>query len=196
VSECVIYKILNKANGKFYIGSTNKVSRRWTHHKSNLKYNRHCNQKLQRAYNKYGKDNFEFSIISEVEESNLLLEEQKYLDTLKPFGENGYNISKFAGSPMKGKSHTQEVKELLSRKLSGVNHPQWGKEPSETHRMKISDANKRFTDEQEFSFWKRNEAGESKNSIAREFGIHPTNIKRAIDRAKRFHEVKKKRLFS
>ena len=61
MSECVIYKILNKANGKFYIGSTNKVSRRWTHHKSNLKYNRHCNQKLQRAYNKYGKDNFEFS---------------------------------------------------------------------------------------------------------------------------------------
>ena len=88
---------------------------------------------------------------------------------------------------MKGRRHTEEVKQLLSEKLSGENHPHYGKPVSEEWREKISKARKRFTDEQEASFRDRWKAGESKCSIAKEIGVHPTTITRAIERAERFN---------
>lgn len=181
-----IYKITNKMNSKFYIGSSNNIKRRWRHHRSSLKRGTHSNVHLQRAYDKHGLSAFTFEVIREVEGSSLLREEQKMLDTLKPFGEVGYNISDTAGSPMLGKNHTEEVKQLLSDKLSGENHPHFGKPVSEEWRRKISKANKRFTDEEERSFRIRVEDGETIYKIAKELGIHSTTIKRAIQRSERF----------
>src|SRR3989304_1436717 len=60
-----IYKIINKTNGKYYVGSSNDIIGRWFTHKSQLNRNNHCNPHLQRAWNKYGKDNFEFIIVEE-----------------------------------------------------------------------------------------------------------------------------------
>ena len=59
-----IYKITNKVNGKFYIGSANNLKRRKWEHFCNLKHNKHCNKKLQYSYNKYSKENFKFEILS------------------------------------------------------------------------------------------------------------------------------------
>jgi len=182
-----IYKITNKVNGKFYIGSSNNIKRRWRHHKSNLRSGTHANIHLQNSYDKHGESQFEFVILEEVSKSKLLIREQEYLD--KAFGghQDIYNISKVAGSPMAGLNHTEEVKQLLSEKLSGENHPHYGKPVSEEWRRKISKANKRFSDEQEASFKDRWKAGESKCSIAKEIGVHPTTITRAIERAERFN---------
>ncbi|AUM58390.1 homing endonuclease [Proteus phage phiP4-3] len=58
-----IYKIENLVNNKVYIGSAKDFNIRWKRHLSDLRKNRHSSIKLQRAYNKYGKDNFRFSII-------------------------------------------------------------------------------------------------------------------------------------
>lgn len=94
-----IYKILNNINNKFYIGSTNNYKRRWYQHKYKLKNNKHCNIYLQHAWNKYGKDNFEFIILEDglTDDKNIQFErEQYFLDTLNPFHPNGYNISKMA----------------------------------------------------------------------------------------------------
>lgn len=65
-----IYQIRNKINNKIYIGSTNNVRKRWNNHRSKLNNNIHENQYLQKAWNKYGEINFQFSIIEEVEDSN------------------------------------------------------------------------------------------------------------------------------
>jgi group I intron endonuclease len=64
--KAYIYKIENKANGKFYIGSTiRKKHIRKYEHFSMLRSNTHCNKYLQNSWNKYGEENFEFSIVEE-----------------------------------------------------------------------------------------------------------------------------------
>lgn len=89
-----IYKILNKINGKFYIGRATCIYNRVNTHVSMLRGNRHPNIHLQRAWNKYGKDVFVFSVVQIGLKSDLIELEQYYLDTLKP----KYNISDSATS--------------------------------------------------------------------------------------------------
>ncbi len=71
-----IYKILNKSNNKCYIGSTINFNDRRNLHFSKLKRGKHHSIILQRAYDKYGIDNFEFIILEECENDNLLEREQ------------------------------------------------------------------------------------------------------------------------
>ena len=53
-----IYKIVNKVNGKYYVGSSNDVLKtRFYEHKRLLTKNKHFNVKLQNAWNKYGESN-------------------------------------------------------------------------------------------------------------------------------------------
>ena len=82
-----IYKIINKVNGKYYVGSSNDILERgcgrFYHHKWMLKNNRHNNIHLQRAWNESGEKNFRFVIVKEVDDDFLLIEEQKYLDIAK-----------------------------------------------------------------------------------------------------------------
>ena len=87
-----IYKITNIKNGKFYLGSTKDFTRRQGDHFRDLKNGDHINKHLQNAFNLDGEENFKFEIIETCEESNLIILEQHYLDTLTPFRENGYNI--------------------------------------------------------------------------------------------------------
>lgn len=87
-----IYEIKNKQNGKLYIGSTNNFIRRKAEHISKLNAGTHENRHLQRAWKKYGKDEFVFSILEEVEEDKCFEIEQQYLDSVKPFKRRGYNI--------------------------------------------------------------------------------------------------------
>jgi len=96
-----IYKIINKVNGKFYIGSTKDIDKRWYQHYFTLKNNCHYNTHLQNAWNKYGEDNFEFEVLEECEDAKQFEIEQQYLDKYKPFGENGYNIAIQVDDPFK-----------------------------------------------------------------------------------------------
>src|ERR1700675_2835422 len=75
-----LYKIVNKINGKFYIGSSGDIHRRFSRHILDLKKNRHDNQHLQHSWNKYGESNFTFEIYKPCDSSILLIEEQKELD--------------------------------------------------------------------------------------------------------------------
>lgn len=57
-----IYFIKNKINKKFYIGKASFLWGRYKAHCTKLALNKHCNKKLQVDYNKYGKDNFVFTM--------------------------------------------------------------------------------------------------------------------------------------
>ena len=94
-----IYQIKNKVNNKIYIGSTINLERRWENHIYQLKNNIHHSIKLQKAWNKYGEDNFEFSIIEEFNSDNeddKYIKEQYYLDLYEPYTDKGYNMSDVA----------------------------------------------------------------------------------------------------
>ena len=58
-----IYKITNNINGKYYIGSTKHLSSRYRTHLSTLKNNISSCLILQNAVNKYGIENFTFSVL-------------------------------------------------------------------------------------------------------------------------------------
>jgi group I intron endonuclease len=106
-----VYQIQNRLTGHRYIGSSVNIKLRWSVHRHHLKTSTHCNKYLQRAWDKYGKESFIFTIIEECENSKIQLEltEQKYLDLIKP----EYNILKVAYSQV---DHpvSEETKQKLS----------------------------------------------------------------------------------
>ena len=89
-----IYKITNKINNKVYIGQTiQKPVERFYQHCA-IKCDKNVlNMAIHRAIFKYGKSNFTFEIIEEVQKSQLNEREEywiKYYDSFK----NGYNSTK------------------------------------------------------------------------------------------------------
>ena len=111
-----IYKILNRETGDFYIGSSQDIAGRWKKHRWQLNIGAHTNSILLRAWNKYGIDAFEFSVLELTSVETLLKLEQHYLDTLKPV----YNISLDAYSPMLGRKHSEESKLKISQSNIGL----------------------------------------------------------------------------
>lgn len=57
-----IYQILCKPTGKVYIGSAVWIAKRKRHHREALLAGKHHSQYLQKAWDKYGPEAFEFSI--------------------------------------------------------------------------------------------------------------------------------------
>lgn len=114
-----IYKILNKVNNKFYIGSTNNYKNRWSAHKWKLNNNKHENKHLQGAWNIYGKENFDFSIVEKCEEDVKFEREQWYLDNLMPFSPSGYNLCTNAGG---GFVYAENNDYVINVHAKGENH--------------------------------------------------------------------------
>lgn len=89
-----IYAIINKVNNKIYIGSSKNIYNRKAQHYSELRGNYHDNIFLQRSWNKYGENSFEFKIIEIVKNSEDLLKvEQRYIDKYYDGGKNCYNMN-------------------------------------------------------------------------------------------------------
>jgi group I intron endonuclease len=57
---CGIYSLINKTNGRQYIGSSTNIEARFIQHREMLDLNRHHSSKLQNAWNEYGTENFLF----------------------------------------------------------------------------------------------------------------------------------------
>lgn len=116
-----IYQIYNPINNKRYIGSSINVERRLKEHLRNLEKNRHCNDHLQSAYNKY-KDVLQFQFLEECEPDECLIFEQYYLDYYKSYiREFGYNIdpeAKYAGKHLSEETKEKIRQKALCRKIS------------------------------------------------------------------------------
>lgn len=92
-----IYKITNLLNGKMYIGQSVDIEKRWSTHKAELKNNYHYNIHLQNAWNKYGEENFEFSIVEECNIDQLNQREIYWISNFDSY-ENGYNLTSGGGN--------------------------------------------------------------------------------------------------
>lgn len=134
MNETGIYRIVCNINGKYYIGSAQDVAQRWKNHVTLLRLKRHHSIHLQRAWNRYGADNFTLEVIERCTLENLIEREQHYLDTLCPFHGRGYNISPTAGST-RGAKRTPEQIERMAVFFRG-------RKLTPEHRAKISAAGK------------------------------------------------------
>lgn len=109
-----IYKITCLPTGKIYIGSAVNLCRRQIEHYSRLRQNRHGNQHLQNAWNKYGEDSFTFDVIELVLEPFLVEREQYWLDRTRAYRKSaGFNLSPTAGSSL-GVQRSAEFRKKVS----------------------------------------------------------------------------------
>lgn len=125
-----IYSIKNIKNGNQYIGSSANIEERWKRHISRLNKCEHHSRHLQNAWQYYGAESFDFSILLICDVDSLIEYEQYCIDTMKPV----YNVSPTAGRTA-GIIRTNEYKLKQSKSQSG-------KVMSEETRRKISEGMK------------------------------------------------------
>jgi hypothetical protein len=91
-----IYSILNKKNNRVYIGQAVALGRRKADHFRALRKGKHKNKPLQKDYDKYGLDAFEYRVVEECPpdetRSQLYLKEMKKIIELHTHGQELYNL--------------------------------------------------------------------------------------------------------
>lgn len=112
-----IYKITNLKNGKFYIGQTQDIVRRFAEHKAKSLKGKEV---LYQEMRKYGIENFKFEVIEKCNPEELNTKELHYIRTLKP----SYNFV--------GRQRTPEEKEKISRQTK-----KWWNDLDEITKQKI-----------------------------------------------------------
>ena len=136
-----IYGIKNNVNEHIYIGKTGmNFGDRWDSHRALLRGGKHFNQYLQRSWDKYGEENFDFIIIEEcrVEE---LDEKERYYIRLYKEKNLSYNFADGGeGGSFLGKHLSEETKRKIGEK-NRINMT--GKKPSEETRNKMSESHKK-----------------------------------------------------
>lgn len=139
-----IYCIENKINGKKYIGQSVHIHRRWCEHRCELNHNTHDNDYLQKAWNKYGADNFEFNIIELCDVTDLDNKECYYISLYNTFDRDyGYNLILGGGTNRTISEETREKLRQANKRrktfpnMSGENNPMFGLHLSEETKEKI-----------------------------------------------------------
>lgn len=133
-----IYSILNKNNGKIYVGQTINVSDRFSKHKSELNNQHHHNSHLQSAWNKYGEDAFEFNVLEYCSDDKLNDNEIWWIDFFNSTNQDiGYNLRSGGNSNF---IVSDKTRKKLSEINSGENHWNYSKHHSLKTREKIRES--------------------------------------------------------
>jgi group I intron endonuclease len=130
-----IYNILCLTNQKIYIGSSKNIGERLRIHERDIKKGKHHSVHLQRAWNQYGKESFEYFCIEKSEIEFLIEREQYWMDKYESYNKNkGYNINRTAGSCL-GNILSEEHKKKISLAHKGKIIPKSVREKiSKTHK--------------------------------------------------------------
>ena len=163
-----IYCIENLSNSKKYIGQSVNISDRWKKHISELNKGSHHNDYLQKAWNKYGKNEFKFYVLEYCPTDKLDEKEIYYIDYYDTLDrDKGYNLksggqdhntysaeSKHRMSESLKKSYlNSNLKEIrrsdainqwkdpkIKEKITGKNNGMYGKHHTEEAKEKIRKA--------------------------------------------------------
>ena len=201
-NEFGIYRITNKITDKSYIGKTGvSFGDRWDCHRAQLNGGYHDNPHLQRAWNKYGSENFEFCIIETVIDISVLDElEIKYIKEYRD-AEKCYNILDGGeGGFMLGSHLSEETKKRIGEK-NRVNMT--GRKASAETRAKMSESQRKryelWTDEDRTAHGKKSSqcasgyhwSDEAKERFAKKQQTQPNGATLDIDivhEIRRLHE--------
>lgn len=133
----IIYKAENIINGYIYIGKTVvSLAKRKSKHKYDSK-NNYKNNYFHNALNKYGFDNFKWSIIDTAENEKELNEKEIFWISEYRKNCEVYN-STIGGDGISGWHHSVETKQKMSENRKGEKHPMFGKKLSPEHIEKLS----------------------------------------------------------
>lgn len=123
-----IYEIRNCVNEKVYVGQASRLNARAAQHEKSLMNGTHTNKHLQAAWNLYGPEAFEFTVLEVIAEKPLRDKaEQDLLDKL--FGDCCYNILREVNPSKKVWSSTpEETRKKLSDKRKLWKHSEETKE--------------------------------------------------------------------
>lgn len=138
------------------IGSSKNIKKRWNRHINDLRLKKHINIHLQRSYDKYGENNFIFEVMEICKDSDILIREKFYLDTLMPY-QDGFNIGKDAsgGDNLTYNPNRENIIERI-RKTSNDNISKMTKEERQEKWGKLGESNpnygNKWTDDMKFNF--------------------------------------------
>ena len=114
----LIYRVVNKINGKSYIGKTEKsLEKRREWHLASVKQN--SKFAFHRALAKYGIESFEWLVIDTADSlSELNTKEQQYIALHESFGPKGYNMTA-GGEGQTGWMPSEKTRALWSDQRKG-----------------------------------------------------------------------------
>lgn len=118
-----IYIITSLVNRKVYIGQSTDIESRWLSHKEALRGNKHQNQYLQNSWNKYGEENFIFSVLEECSEDKLTEREQYWIDYYG--GINSKDTYNFREAGSRGKMSEKTLKIMSENTKRLRQDPEW-----------------------------------------------------------------------
>lgn len=152
------------SDGRHYVGSSSGLQGRWLNHQSALRRGDHNNIHLQAAWDELGESAFMLFVLEEVpDDVDLVSREQVWMDRLDTKS-RGFNICPLAG--------TNKGAKLYGDCRAGLAATQRGR----TH------LSARLTERDVRDIRARHAAGMAKKALAREYGVRPSTIGRALDR--------------
>lgn len=111
-----IYCIENIINNKKYIGQSKNINERYKKHIYELNNNRHFNDYLQKAWNKYGEESFKMYVIEYCKIDILDEKESYYISYYNTLDQQyGYNLT--SGGQLNKGFYTEETCKKISESL-------------------------------------------------------------------------------
>lgn len=150
---CGIYYIQNQVNKKYYVGQSIDIFYRWGEHTRELNKNEHGNDHLQASWNKYGKENFKFSIIEECKKEELDSRERYWVKHYDSFC-NGYNQTE-GGQDYRFTSEYVNGEKIISKRSRNYS---------------------KFSEQDVLEIISRIQEGDSDNDIANDYDVCKTTI--------------------
>lgn len=153
-----VYCWVNMLNGKSYIGSAVNLNNRINDYfQEHYYYSKQNSLIIVKAIIRYGLDNFALIILNITDENNIIVEEQSWLDLIKP----EYNILKIAANSKcyknkpediekirekaLGRKHSEEVRRKMSENRKGIKNNFYGKTHSEETKIKLREVSLKRT---------------------------------------------------
>jgi group I intron endonuclease len=132
-----IYRIINKLNGRIYIGSSKEFKRRWKQHTYSLRSQKHQNKFLQADFNKCGEEAFVFEVVETTDgktKEERLMTEGGYIKQYYDKGVKCYNLCDRAISRESTKNKNPEE---TSKKISVASKAMWA-DPIKAEQIKTA----------------------------------------------------------
>ena len=139
---CGTYRIRNVVSGRFYIGSSENIYRRFEAHRRQLRAGTHKNVPLQMSWRKHGEDAFKFEILEIVPPEQVRCAERELLKTLFSHSLCCNMHDETYVFPRTGRKHTPATRAKISEKVqAALSQGRGGKFiPSPETRAKMSAA--------------------------------------------------------